>query len=175
MELLSKLGIDWKILIAQLVNFGILAFVLTYYLYRPIIKVLEKRRNEIERNKNISGKMDAKLKEIEASKDKVLKDARVQSETIIKSAEKSAAALRDELLNATKKEQEKMIIQGQKRLEEERVKLVSQIKHDVGAVIGEAIERTVGDFVDEGAQKKLATGALRALEKAHIGKGEVKV
>ena len=36
-ELLSKLGIDWRLLIAQLINFLILLFVLRRFAYKPIL------------------------------------------------------------------------------------------------------------------------------------------
>lgn len=48
MELLNALGIDWKILLAQFVNFAVLVFVLWKFAYKPIFKFLEDRKNKIE-------------------------------------------------------------------------------------------------------------------------------
>jgi len=47
METLSSLGIDLKILLAQLVNFGILIFLLSKFLYKPVLKMLDQRKKKI--------------------------------------------------------------------------------------------------------------------------------
>ena len=49
MELLTKLGVDWKLLIAQIVNFTILVSVLTYFVYRPLLDLLDARRERIRK------------------------------------------------------------------------------------------------------------------------------
>ena len=49
-ELFSKLGIDWKLLIAQIINFLVLLFVLYKFAYRPILSMLEKRTKKIEKD-----------------------------------------------------------------------------------------------------------------------------
>ena len=60
MEALHNLGIDFKVIIAQIINFGILVFTLVHFLYRPILKALD------DRKKKISDSLD-KAKEIEQS------------------------------------------------------------------------------------------------------------
>ena len=47
-ELFSQLGIDWKLLLAQGVNFVILLVVLTKFVYKPLMKMVEARRQKIE-------------------------------------------------------------------------------------------------------------------------------
>lgn len=42
--LLEAFGIDWKLLIVQLVNFGILILALWQFLYKPVLKMLEERK-----------------------------------------------------------------------------------------------------------------------------------
>lgn len=48
-QLISAFGIDWHLLIAQAVNFGIVLVALWYFLYKPVIEVLEKRKAAIAR------------------------------------------------------------------------------------------------------------------------------
>ena len=43
-ELFSAFGVNWKLLIAQAVNFGIVLVALRYFLYTPVLEMLEKRR-----------------------------------------------------------------------------------------------------------------------------------
>ncbi|HDH31328.1 MAG TPA: hypothetical protein ENH26_00980, partial [Candidatus Wolfebacteria bacterium] len=48
MEFLGNLGIDIKLLIAQIINFGLLLWLLTKFLYKPIIKRIEKDETELK-------------------------------------------------------------------------------------------------------------------------------
>ncbi|TSC55412.1 MAG: F-type H+-transporting ATPase subunit b, partial [Parcubacteria group bacterium Greene0416_79] len=46
-ELLHALGINWGVFIAQIVNFTILLLVLAKFVYRPVMKLLDGRREKI--------------------------------------------------------------------------------------------------------------------------------
>src|SRR3989338_2422096 len=100
-ELISKLGIDWKILIAQLINFGILAYILNRFLYKPIIKLLDDRRLQIEHNKSSALLVEKKLKEADEERKNMIAGARHESEKIIKKAESSAYKIKDDILAET--------------------------------------------------------------------------
>ena len=65
MELLSKLGIDWKLLLAQVVNFGILLGVLTVFVYRPLLDLLDARRERIAKAMEDAGRIEGQKKEME--------------------------------------------------------------------------------------------------------------
>mgnify|MGYP001588456271 CR=1 FL=1 len=64
MELISKLGIDWKLLVAQIVNFFILLFVLYKFAYKPVLEMLEKRSKTIEKGIHDAKASEERLKEI---------------------------------------------------------------------------------------------------------------
>ena len=46
-ELLFQLGINWKLFLSQAVNFFILLGVLTFFVYKPLIKVIKERNQKI--------------------------------------------------------------------------------------------------------------------------------
>lgn len=46
-QFFAAFGVDWKLLLAQAVNFGILLVVLTYVLYKPVLATLDKRKQLI--------------------------------------------------------------------------------------------------------------------------------
>jgi F-type H+-transporting ATPase subunit b len=43
MDALANIGVDWKLLLAQVVNFGILLWVLKRYAYQPMLKMMDGR------------------------------------------------------------------------------------------------------------------------------------
>ncbi|MDP3975372.1 MAG: F0F1 ATP synthase subunit B, partial [bacterium] len=48
MEAFSRLGIDWNSVILYLINFGILAVVVGYFVTGPILRILDQRRQHIQ-------------------------------------------------------------------------------------------------------------------------------
>ena len=64
-ELLTKLGIDLKLLVAQIVNFLILLLVLYKFAYGPIVAMLEKRQKKIEKGLKEAEEAHKKLEESE--------------------------------------------------------------------------------------------------------------
>ncbi|MEI8338294.1 MAG: ATP synthase F0 subunit B [bacterium] len=164
-NLVSSLGIEWKELIAQAINFGLLVFILTKLLYKPIMKSIEEKEKSIQGAKNMSLEIEKKLEEgVEAQK-KVLDTARAESEKIIKNAEVSAGVLKKSLLEDAKKQAEAVITQGEQKIREENEKLRRDIKKEVGTLVSDAIEKTVGKYIDEKAKVTLKDEASREFSK----------
>jgi F-type H+-transporting ATPase subunit b len=167
-ELITKLGIDWKLLIAQLVNFGILLYILNRFVFKPLLASLNARREQIVSSVKQNEEAEAKLKEAEALKEEVMAQARKEADSIIKGAEKNASKLKAEGLAETKKEAEKIIAQGKLQLENDRALLRTELKKEVGQLISLAVEKTVGDLVDTHAQKKLTDEAIEIIKSDRI-------
>ncbi|HRH55783.1 MAG TPA: F0F1 ATP synthase subunit B [Candidatus Paceibacterota bacterium] len=85
-SLLNAFGIDWKLLLAQLVNFGVLFVALTWLLYKPVMKTLDDRRAKIAQG--IEDAEIASQKAATADEDaaKVVKGAETEAETIVAGA-----------------------------------------------------------------------------------------
>lgn len=91
-QLFGAFGIDGKLLIAQLINFGVLFAGLTYLLYKPVMKTLDERRAKIAQG--VKDAEDAALKLATADEEagKTVKAATGEAESIVASAREAAAS-----------------------------------------------------------------------------------
>lgn len=80
--LFAAFGVNWKLLIGQAVNFALLLSLLTYLLYKPLLRIIDERREKVA-----EGVRTAQ----EASR--TLADAKTESETLVGSAAREAEAL----------------------------------------------------------------------------------
>ena len=80
--LFAAFGIDWHLLLIQAVNFGVLLLVLTYFLYKPILRIIDERRDKVAEGVRVAQ---------EAAR--TLQDAKVEGETLIGTAARDAEAL----------------------------------------------------------------------------------
>lgn len=82
-DLLSVFGIDWKLLLAQGVNFVILLAGLSYFLYRPVMKMISQRRDIVAKGVKDAEEAARSLKETESKRSVVLSAAEREAEAIL--------------------------------------------------------------------------------------------
>ena len=82
-SLLTQLGIDWKLLIAQIINFLVLLAILYKFLYKPVFKILHDREEKIEKSLRQAERIEKNLFESEAEKSKIVAEARNEAGKVI--------------------------------------------------------------------------------------------
>jgi len=87
-ELFAAFGINWKLLLFQAVNFGLLLAGLTFFLYKPVLKMLRERQALVEKGVKDAEEAERKVKEIEHEKGSILQKAeRAAEEAVAKGVE----------------------------------------------------------------------------------------
>ena len=89
-DIIKSFHIDWKLMMAQLINFTIVAWVLWRWALKPLTKVMTKRAEEISK-----GLQDAKtaaegLEQLKITKQEMIKEAKHEAAAIHKQAELTA-------------------------------------------------------------------------------------
>jgi len=165
-ELLHSLGIEWPILIAQVINFAILVAILGKFVYKPVMRMLDDRREGVRKALEREEKAAANLALAETDRDKILAQARAESTKLIEEVKKDAEETKKKLIVSAKEEIGKMHAEAEKKLRDERVRLVSEVKGEVGTLVVDTIEKTFGDVLDARAQGKMVEQALAAIREA---------
>ena len=155
MEALANLGIDWKLFLAQAVNFLILLFILRRYAYRPMLEFLQKRSERIEKGLKDAEAATQKLSEMGEKEKKVLKDARHEAKALIEAAETSAKKRDAERLAETELKTKRFLEEARTKIEEEKVKAVSEAKQEIAEVVALSVEKILKEKVDKGKDKEI--------------------
>ncbi|OHA18299.1 MAG: hypothetical protein A2664_02450 [Candidatus Taylorbacteria bacterium RIFCSPHIGHO2_01_FULL_46_22b] len=163
-DLFHNLGIDWKILVAQIVNFTILVFVLTKFLYRPLLGMLNRRRDEIKKSAEKTVAADKLVAEIERQKEEVLAKARTTSSEMIKKAETQATGAAEKIMTDAQAEAKRIAADERKKLASEHDALMQEATRSLGATVIRAVEQSVGDVLDEKAKGKLVEQAMQKVQ-----------
>ncbi len=147
-SIISTFHIDWKIILAQAVNFGVVFVILYIFALKPLAKLMEERSEKI--NKGI---LDAKtnaetLLKTEAEYDEMLSRAKKEAAKIFEGAKLEAENKKAAMLEETKKEVFLMIESGKKTLETEKIKMVENAKKEVANLAILATEKLIGEKRD---------------------------
>jgi len=165
MELLGKLGIDWKLLLAQAVNFLIVLVVLTKFVYRPVVKFLDERRARIEQSLKEAQRIEAELKAMEVKRSEVEREARQQAQVILKQAEAEAERQRQETLVRVRVEAEKVVADARIKFQAEQDEAMRTMRREAARLVVAAVTKVVGKIPGAEIDKKLAEEAVAEVAK----------
>src|SRR5580765_7873216 len=91
----KEFGVDWPHLIGQIISFGIVAFLLHRFAYKPVLTMLEERRQRIAEGLANADKIKAELARTEASRLEILNQANTQANKLIEEARAAAARVQE--------------------------------------------------------------------------------
>src|SRR3990167_6010494 len=107
--IISTFQIDWKIIIAQLVNFAIVVFVLWYFAFKPLAKKMTERTNKIEKSLQDASEIEKRLNLVGEENEKRIIASRKEAETIIQQGQLIAEKQKQEAVAKTKEEAAKVV------------------------------------------------------------------
>jgi F-type H+-transporting ATPase subunit b len=87
---MDALKIEWQLIVAQLFNFALMIVVLRLFLYEPVLKMLQARKDKIAQSMKDAERVNAAAKEAEAEKAKVLDVARREAQEVRAQATRDA-------------------------------------------------------------------------------------
>ncbi|MBI2638657.1 F0F1 ATP synthase subunit B [Candidatus Peregrinibacteria bacterium] len=156
MELIHKLGIDWKLLIAQIVNFFILLFVLYKFVYRPVLDMLDKRSKTIEKGIADAKESEQRLIHIEKMRETRMAETEKAIGKLLDQAKIDAEAMKKDIVAAAHAQSEDLLRRSRIQMEEEKQKMIQDVKREVTAFIMLATGKLLEREFSSADQKRLA-------------------
>lgn len=167
-ELISQLGINWKLLLASIVNFFILFFLLRKFAYRPILGMLEKREKMIADSVERSQALEQAAKDLDARRSAELKQVRVEASKVLEQAQQTAGLLKAEAVAAAKAEAARLMDATKAELKAEREALYRRVKAEVADLVVAATEKILDEKLTADADRKLVERTLEKVEKRSL-------
>ncbi len=164
MEVLENFGVQPVLLLAQLVNFVILLFLLKKFAYKPIMKVLDERKHKIETSVKQAQEIQKQLEETKASQKNIIAGAEEESTKIIEETKEAAKKLQEETLAETSKKVEEVLLKNKEALSLEREKMVSEVKESMANLVAETTKRVLNKTLTNTDNEDLVKKSLKDLE-----------
>jgi F-type H+-transporting ATPase subunit b len=165
---LEKLGLNTTWLLAQIVNFGLLLFVLWRFAYRPVLKMLDDRKQKIQASLDYAEqvKRDAanQQKEFEKKLDETRREIQAASAAASQAGEKE----REVILAQARDEARKLVEQAKSQIDYERKQMLSDLREEVVRLSMLTSQKVIGQSLDEKAHHRLVDEFLKQAD--HLGK-----
>lgn len=168
MELINTLGIDWRILLWQVVVFLVLLTVLRKFAYGPILAVLNERQTKIARGLNDAEAAAQARADAERTRQEIVVSAQKESARIIAEATAVSETQRAESVLRTRAEVERLLREGAQRLEQERGAMMAGAEAELGGVLKLSLEKVLGRVITEKDHERLLAEALAAAKNGSV-------
>lgn len=161
---MENLGIDPKLLIAQLINFGLFFFIYKKFIAGPFVSVMkEEKKKDAERKKMIEEV--AKQKETLVLAEKTAKDEiHKKTEESLKAVRHAAELEKASLIKKAHEESAEIVKRAGKQLEDEKVQMEKQYKETLAKMSVMTVEHALKDFLTEDMQKQINAKVLTNLQ-----------
>jgi F-type H+-transporting ATPase subunit b len=162
-EVARTFGVDWPHLLAQIVSFGIVCAVLYLLAYKPILRMLEARRQQIASGLANAEKIKAELARIEAERVNVLTKADAEGKQLIEEARKAAARVQAEETQKAIAAAEQILARAREATERDRARMLAELKHEVGRLVVQTTASVTGKILTPEDHRRLAEETARQL------------
>lgn len=152
---MDKLGINLGYLLVQIFNFAIMFVVLKKWLYEPVLRLLQERREMLARAVEDARVAAEARANAEQEAQKILAEARAKADEIIREARERAEEQKRAILEEAKAEAEKIKQEALAEVEEERNRVLAELREQIAALAVAAAHKIVGASLDEQRQHEL--------------------
>lgn len=148
-------GANWSLFISQVISFLIVAFLLHRFAYKPILKVLEARREEIAKSLANAEEIKKQLAQAEASRQKTMADANAQANKLIEEARAVAAKVQEQETQRAIATAEQIIAKAREAAALDHQRMLQELRKEVGQLVVRTTAQVAGKVLTVDDQKRL--------------------
>lgn len=141
--ILHTFGIDWRLLLINAVNFALLMGVLWYFLYAPIMRLLEERRERVSKGVEDAQEAARRLEEIENTRAGVMAEAGKEADTLVASARAAGTTKERELVQKGEAAAATILREAEAQAVELKARALEESRQEVAKLIVLGMEKTM--------------------------------
>ena len=142
-QILATFGIDWRLLLINAINFALALGVLWYFLYTPIMRILEERLEKVAQGVRDADEAKRRKEELERSRSEILAKAGKEADETVAHAHAQAAAKEREILAAGEAAAGRTLQDAQVQAEELKSQAIAGAREEVAKLVVLGIEKTL--------------------------------
>ena len=159
-QILKNFGFDWRLALANLINFLIIVWLLKRYAFKPIKKILTERENKIKKGLEDAEKSATELQLSKQTSEKILLNARNEANEIIARVNKESEQIIAEGSKTADKKTKEIVNRSKQIIEQEKQKMLTEIKNEVVDLVINVSEKIIKQKTEQ-KEKELIENLLK--------------
>ncbi len=159
----QQFGVYWPNLIAQVVLFTFVYWVLKRYAFKPVIAMLEERRRRIEEGQINAENIKKQLAVAQAKYEEILAKANAEAQRLIEEVRASGDRLAEQKRQEAIAAAEQVTLKAQEAMSLERDRLMSEIKRELGRLVVDTTTRVTGKVLTPEDHQRISEETAREI------------
>ena len=164
MDVLSTLGINWKLFLAQLVNFSIVLFIFWKWVVKPLGATLTKRTEKIEQGLKNAEFTELEKKKFEEWKQQEMKKVRGEADHILRTTTDTANKIKQDTIVDAQKQAVKILEQSKSSIESEKAQMIREVKQEIATLVVAASEKILRGKLDSKKDHELINESMKGIK-----------
>lgn len=140
---------------AQIINFLILLFILGKFAYKPLMKVLDERRERVANDLEAAEKTRVEAEALKAQYSKQLADAREEANAILDKANKAGQKVHDDYMAQAQAEKDQMMTAAKQTIADEKDQALTDVRAQVITLATEIASKVVDQKLNSAADQEM--------------------
>jgi F-type H+-transporting ATPase subunit b len=163
-SLFGALGIDWRMLLLQLIAFGIMVWVLGKFVYPHLIKAIDAREDAINESVKAAANAELNAEKTQAEIERLFKDARAEASSVIETAHREAAVMVKDAEDKATMRAEQIVKDARVQLDQDVVKARKALREEATELVALATEQIIRQKVDTKTDAALIAAAIEGVK-----------
>jgi F-type H+-transporting ATPase subunit b len=165
-KITQDFGISWPFILAQALNFSVVAFVLWKFAFKPVLATLDERQQKIAAGLQYADEMKARLEAAQQESVASAKRAQLEATRIIEEARKSAKEFLDKQSHETAAKASDILVKAQQAIELEKKKMLAEARTEIARLVVVTTQRVLAKELSEADRSRYNDSATRELTSA---------
>ena len=163
MEILEQFGIEWKLLIVQLINFAIFFFVFYKFILPKLKQFMDARSQRIKDALTEADQARVQSQQAEQDRQETLASALKEADQLVVEARTQADEQAERIIHEARAEAGRVIADGKAQLEADRTALRTELRAELGALTVATTRKVLEGMVTKADHDRMVKVAERKI------------
>ena len=164
-SLIGTFHIDWKLILAQVVNFGIVFFVLYRFAIKPLGRVMDERKETMKKGLSDAQRHAELAEQAETLYNEELSKARIDAQALVKEMKTEVAKEKEIMIQQAGADAQKILDEGRKALQDEKHHMIEEVEKEIAKLVVMATEKVLSGVTNPKLNEEIVISSIRESEK----------
>ena len=162
---MENLGLDYKLLIAQVVNFGLFFIIFKKFIAKPFLNLIKEEEENEKKHELLKSKLLKQDEEIELKRNTFKEELNKKEDNLISTARERAKAVELKIIEEAEEDAKRIKKDSLLELESEKQDLYKQLRNKISTLSLIIVEKALKDVLNEETKKKITSAIIKNLPK----------
>ena len=160
-QIAENFGLNGPLLIAQIINFAVVAYLIWRFAFKGILSTIKDREDQIADSLKNAEKIKIQLEETERKQEETLKDASVEAQKTVSQARDQAKAHIEAQREEAEKQAEEIVRKAHEAMKLEKQRVLEEAREEIASLVVMATTRVLGRELSGEERERFSAAAAR--------------